>query len=100
MDTEDINKMFGLIDEANKEMALILGSEFSNTNIEKAVEIENSINKYRNKLRKEHIVNVKSKKYKYKAGVVYNELFSTSEKLGDYIINISESVKDVRLNKE
>ncbi len=98
--TGNINKMFGLIDEANKEMALILGSEFSNTNIEKAVEIENSINKYRNKLRKEHIVNVKSKKYKYKAGVVYNELFSTSEKLGDYIINISESVKDVRLNKE
>ena len=98
--TANINKMFGLIDDANKEMTLILGSEFSNTNIDKAVEIEDSINEYRNQLRKEHIVNVKSKKYKYKAGVIYNELFSTAEKLGDYIINISESVKDVRLHKD
>ena len=98
--TANINKMFGLIDDANKEMTLILGSEFSNTNIDKAVEIEDSINKFRNQLRKEHIVNVKSKKYKYKAGVIYNELFSTAEKLGDYIINISESVKDVRLHKD
>ncbi|MCF6366339.1 MAG: Na/Pi cotransporter family protein [Bacteroidales bacterium] len=98
--TENINKMFDLVDSAYYEMNNTLNSEFSNTNIDKAKEIENLINKYRNRLREEHILNVKSKKYKYKAGVIYNELFSTSEKLGDYIINISESVKNVRIHKD
>jgi len=98
--TANVNRMFALIDEATNEMNKILNSEFSNTNIEKAIEVENSINTLRNQLREEHIINVKSKKYKYKAGVIYNELFSTSEKLGDYIINISESVKDVRIQND
>lgn len=94
--SENITKMFTLIDEAFAQMNNTLTADFSETNIENSLEIEKRINEYRNSLKEEHLTNVKNKKYKYKVGVLYNELFSTSEKLGDYIINVSESVRNVR----
>ena len=95
---KNVKKMFALIDEALAQMNNVLTSDFSNSNIEKSLEIEKRINELRNSLKEEHLLNVKNKKYKYKVGVLYNELFSTAEKLGDYIINVSESVKDVRIH--
>jgi len=95
---ENILKMFSIIDEALDQMNVVLTSDFSDSNIEKSIEIENKINDFRTKLKEEHLINVKNKKYKYKVGVIYNELFSTSEKLGDYVINVSESVRDVRIH--
>jgi len=99
---DDINRnileMFDLIDTALAEMLSNLEKDFSEVNIDKAYEIENDINNLRNKLREEHILNVKAKKYKYKVGVLYNELFSSCEKLGDYIINVSESIRDSQIS--
>jgi len=95
---ENIKNMFALIDESLAQMNNVLTSDFSNSNIEKSLEIEKRINEYRNSLKEEHLISVKNKKYKYKVGVLYNELFSTAEKLGDYVINVSESVKDVRIH--
>jgi len=92
---QNINDMFLLISRALDEMNKNLSTEYSDPNIENAKKIEEKINLLRNKLREEHIANIKSKKYKYKAGVIYNELFSGSEKLGDYIINVSETIKEV-----
>ncbi len=95
---EDIDRnilnMFSLIDKALEEMLNNLGKDYSKVDITKAYETETEINEYRNKLREEHIKNIKEKVYKYKAGVIYNEIFSTCEKLGDYIINVSESMRD------
>jgi len=96
--SDNILKMFSLIDQALNQMNMVLTAEFSNTNIEKSLLIEQEINKYRTELKEDHLANVKSKRYKYKVGVLYNELFSTAEKLGDYIVNVAESVRDVRTN--
>ena len=43
-------------------------------------------------LKEDHIKNVEANKYKYQTGVVYSDLFNDSEKMGDYIINISEAL--------
>ena len=94
--SQNIKKMFKLIDEALVEMNKSLDTEYGIDDIQNALFIENKINKFRNKLREEHIINIKNKKYKYKAGVIYNELFSGSEKLADYIINVSETIKEVK----
>ncbi len=91
---QNILKMFGYIDKALEEMLNNLEKDYSEVSIDKAYEIEKEINDLRNKLREENIANVKAKKYKYKTGVLYNELFSACEKLGDYIINVSESIRD------
>ncbi len=95
--SDNILKMFDLIDNSLEEMLVNLNKDYSEVNISKAEEIESQINKYRNELRKDHIKNVKAKKYKYKAGILYNELFSTCEKLGDYVINVSESIRDSQM---
>lgn len=92
----NIKDMFKLINKALAEMNSNLSSEYGNIDIKPAQNLEAKINKLRNQLREDHIANIKNKKYKYKAGVIYNELFSTSEKLGDYIINVSETIKEVK----
>jgi phosphate:Na+ symporter len=96
--SENIKKMFGIIDKSLDEMLNNLNKDYGTVDISKAYQVETEINNYRNLLREDHIKNIKEKKYKYKAGVLYNELFSTCEKLGDYAINISESIKYSQLN--
>ncbi len=92
----NINKMFLLVEDALVIMNKNLADDYSKIDASLALEFEEKINKYRNKLRQEHVINVKEKKYKYTAGVIYSELFSTSEKLADYIINVSESIQEIQ----
>jgi phosphate:Na+ symporter len=94
--TDNIQQMFDLVDEGLSEMQKNLTDEYSVIDASKALEIEEKINNYRNKLRKEHLLNVKEGKYKYKTGVIYNELFSTAEKLADYIINVTEAIQEAK----
>ncbi len=100
---EDIDKniliMFEYLDEALEVMNKNLSGEYADIDVDIAYKVEQKINEYRNLLRKDHLTNIKEKKYKYKAGVIYNELFSTSEKLGDYVINTAESIRDCKINK-
>ena len=60
--------------------------------LEKANEIEISINKYRNVLRKEYLANVSKGSYNIESGIIYNDLFSSLEKIGDHLINVSEAL--------
>ena len=94
--SSNIKSMFDLVDEALTEMFKNLTEEYSDINSSKAIEIETKINNYRNQLREEHLLNVKEGKYKYKTGVIYNELFSTAEKLADHIINVTEAIQDAK----
>ena len=96
--TDNILKMFTLIDKALEEMLNNLNKDYGDVDISKAFNFEIEINNFRNYLREDHIKNIKSKKCKYKAGVLYNELFSTCEKLGDYVINVSESIRDSQIS--
>lgn len=91
---DNMNKMFALLDEA-------LGLMISNINISEknmrinlgpVYEIEEKIDNFTEMLKEDHIKNVEANKYKYQTGVVYSDLFNDSEKMGDYIINISEAL--------
>ncbi|MEN8121916.1 MAG: Na/Pi cotransporter family protein [Bacteroidota bacterium] len=94
--TQNIQNMFDLVDEALTEMQSNLSDEYSDIDSSRALTIEEKINNYRNQLREEHLLNVKAGKYKYKTGVIYNELFSTAEKLADYIINVTEAIQEAK----
>ena len=50
-------------------------------------QIESEINNYRNQLKVEHLDNLKNDVYTYDSGIIFNDLFSECEKLGDFIIN-------------
>lgn len=92
---DNLNYMFTLADDAYRIMIENLEAGHANINLGPAYEAEEKINQFRNKLKKEHIKNVEEAKYKYQAGVIYNDLFSEAEKLGDYIINVSEAIAEI-----
>ena len=53
---------------------------------------EYNINECRNHLREEHIVNIESDSYNYLTGVYYMDVLSELEKIGDFLINITQAV--------
>ena len=76
-----------------------LAKEFSQVSIENASMIEKMINDKRNLLRQQHVEDLKEKKYKHKIGSYYSDLFSINEKIGDYIINVSEAINEYQKTK-
>ena len=69
------------------------------TDISNATDSEIQINEYRNALREEHIVNLESNSYNYQTGVFYMDIVSELEKMGDFIINISQAELSVASEK-
>lgn len=93
---DNINQMFSHVDEALDMMHENTKMEFSEVRIKKAWEIERGINDYRTALKTEHLANVEENKYKYQAGIIYNDMFSECEKIGDYCINVSEAINEIK----
>ncbi|MGL4292663.1 MAG: Na/Pi cotransporter family protein [Bacteroidales bacterium] len=94
---ENVTKMFKLTDEALHHMTQILAkNEMLESDLNKAYNKEDEINNFRNQLRNENIENVKNGLYEYQSGTFYMDLISESEKLGDYIINVLEALKEKR----
>lgn len=89
-----LNEMFKLVSQAFVEMNLILEQGFKEVDISNAIHIEHQINEKRNMLRQQHIEDLKSKKYKHKTGSLYSDMISVSERIGDYIFNISEAIQE------
>ncbi len=88
--------MFNLIDEALNIMRDNLDQEDDIINLVKAEQIESEINNYRNQLKVEHLDNLKNDVYTYDSGIIFNDLFSECEKLGDFIINVSEALHEIK----
>lgn len=83
--------LFDLIDDAFTVMNENLEKEFLKADLTKAIECENKINQRRNELRSQHLENVEKQEYNVKSGMIYSDLFSSLEKIGDHIINVSEA---------
>ena len=89
---DNLKKMFELVDRAMEHMESGLSSESSEKILLRAQELESAINKYRNSLRSEYLDNASKGTYNIQGGIVYNDLFSSMEKIGDHVINVSESL--------
>ena len=91
-----------LLDRLNKMMDLVqkgydaMVENLKNHNLKDITNAENceyNINECRNHLREEHIVNIESNSYNYLTGVYYVDVLSELEKIGDFLINISQASK-------
>ena len=91
---ERINEMFKLVEKALEHMVKVLGENPPANFLQTAKNLENDINEMRNKLRKEHLQKLQTEKgdYNFRNGLIYIDIFSSIEKLGDHIINVSEAV--------
>lgn len=89
----DLEKMFDLVEQALDVMHDNLCGKYREVDIVKAIEAENSINSYRDELRTKHTEALKNKEYPYQVGIFYSSLYAQCEKLGDFVINISEAIE-------
>ncbi|MEE9437972.1 MAG: Na/Pi cotransporter family protein [Saprospiraceae bacterium] len=90
---ENINVMIAKIDEAFAEMINNLNNpHYDQVSKVKADDLEYDINKLRDKFRKENLVKIGNKDYNTKTAMMYNNIYSALEKVGDHIINVTEAV--------
>ena len=89
-----IDRMMDLVETAYQAMMDNLRGSLKAplTDISNATDAEDAINAYRNALREEHIANLEKSTYNYSAGVFYMDIVSELERIGDFIINISQAV--------
>lgn len=88
-----LNRMIDLVDVAFEAMLENLRTPLvSLTDINNARDAEVQINTYRDSLREEHLSNIEQSSYQYETGSFYMDVVNELEKMGDFIINISEAV--------
>ena len=91
----NINKMFDLLEKAYEIMNENIELGYKHMTLHKALAIEDEINVLRNNLKTEHLKNIEKKKYSYLSGTYYNDIYCECEKMGDHIINVSESIYEI-----
>ena len=90
---ERLNMMMDKVNDAYLAMKENLSFPYHQLkDINNAKNAETKINLFRDQLRDEHINNIESPSYNYQTGVYYMDIVSELERMGDFIINISEAV--------
>ncbi|MGN0195988.1 MAG: Na/Pi cotransporter family protein [Candidatus Cryptobacteroides sp.] len=88
-----LGRMMDLVDAAYDVMIRNLSTPYYDLkDISNAQDAEYNINECRNNLREEHILNIEENpQYNYQTGVFYMDIVAELEKMGDFMINISEA---------
>ena len=90
---EQIDKMLQLLDNTYVIMIANLEKGFDGkADVELAVEAEVELNDMRNRLREEEVRNIEEGNESYTSSVYYIDLISEIERMGDYVINISQAL--------
>ena len=91
---EKVETMLSLVDKAYEVMITNLeSSENGQAELRRAVDCEIEINDMRNMLREEEILRLEQQGAEYQSSVYYLDIVSEIERMGDYIINISEALQ-------
>lgn len=92
-----LNYMIELLERGFEAMLFNLSKGYTQINdIANAQDIEQDINEYRNNLKEEHLLNLENKTYNYLTGVYYMDLVNECESVGDFMINISEAIMEIK----
>ena len=92
----NIDTMFAYVDKAMANMLKLLNNleHQQESAIIVSYNCEREINNLRNQLRTSNIANINARHYEYQSGIYYMDIVSTLEKMGDYIINVVDMVKE------
>ncbi|MDO5523513.1 MAG: Na/Pi cotransporter family protein [Bacteroidia bacterium] len=89
----NINSMYGLLDEAHENMKRALeNQEITEEKLAQNKNLEASINEKRTAFKRKNVEDLNINAYSYQNGVFYMDIISECERMGDYIMNVIESV--------
>ena len=92
---ERLNMMMDKVNDAYLAMKENLSFSYHQLkDISNAKNAETKINLFRDQLRDEHINNIENPSYNYQTGVYYMDIVAELERMGDFIINVSEAIID------
>ncbi|MDN5204111.1 Na/Pi cotransporter family protein [Fulvivirgaceae bacterium BMA10] len=89
---DNLNKISLEVDEALRIMVTNLEENWTKVTIDEARNKENEINETKVQLRKEQMKSVEEPGYNVQSGIIYKDIYSGYEKLGDHIINVTEGI--------
>ena len=91
---ENIRTMWKELEKAYDKMEDVLKlQEVSEADITDSIKYENRINELRNMLKRKNIEDVNENLYDYRTGVFYMDLVVECEHMGDYILNVVQSIQ-------
>lgn len=92
----NIDSMFIAVEAAMTNMLLLLRNfeTADQADIITSYNHEREINNLRNQLRVANVENINEHHYEYQAGIYYMDIIGSLEKVGDYIINVVDEVKE------
>jgi len=89
----ELEKLFDLIDKAFSVMSKNLAMPFTTTiTFEEALSIENQINQQRDTMRRVSNESVNKEEYNVYSALIYNNLFSALERIGDHIKHVTQAI--------
>jgi len=89
----NINEMFDLVEVGFDTMIQNLNTpHYEKVEKAGAQDIEKQINKMRNRFRKHNLSRLGDADYNVNSAMVYNNLFTALEKVGDHMINVTEAI--------
>ena len=92
--TNNIHLMFNMVRDALDMMVTML-THTEEIPLSMAQDTEKEINNFRDILKSEHLNNLEKGIYNYDAGILYNDIISQSERIGDYAMNVDEAFKNI-----
>jgi phosphate:Na+ symporter len=95
---DNLNDLMDEVEVAFEQMIKNLNGSYADIDMDQARVMEVAINELRNKVRKKHLKSMEKKEYNAQSGLVYSNIFSSIERVGDHIINVSEAASGINLN--
>ena len=89
---KNLLEMISLLEQAMEIMNRNLDAENNILDTEEALEKEKEIDSKRNHLRREHWKDIEKRNYDIRSSLIYNELFTTMERIGDHIYNVTQAL--------
>ncbi|MBK7288191.1 MAG: Na/Pi cotransporter family protein [Flavobacteriales bacterium] len=89
---QDLLDMMGLVDHAFIVMVRNLEAEGGQVSLDEAMMAEQRIDRQRDRLSHHHLQNIEHEDHNIRTGMAYTELFTSCEKLGDHLVQVSEAL--------
>lgn len=94
---KNLDHMMDLVDTAFDAMITNVTLGYKEIeNISNAIDAETDINEFRANLKEEHLLNLENNVYSYHTGVYYMDMISELERVGDFMINVSEAIMEIK----